>query len=590
MKKNFLFTIVGCFLLICATSVNSKAQENPKLTKLFEDYRQFLMEQYPEWATYLGDHRYNDRLTDNSEEGQRARAKRVLQFFFLARDIEEDKLNESDALNYNLFLQELGRSLKSDQWGYHYMPLNQLGGLHLSFPGLVEVQPLKTYDDYKKYFARLEAFPNRVDNAIANMRTGMEQRLVQPQFVMQKVLEQIESFVKTPVDSSVFVKPIRNRENELNDAQKKEVQTKLNKLVETQIMPAYNKLHDFIETDYLPVCRNDDGVGIWTLPNGFERYGYEVQNHTTTNLSPDDIFDMGMDEVERIKAEMEKVKSKIGFEGSLADFIHFLRTNKQFYYTDAQDMMKGYQKILDDAQKQLPDLFGKLPKTPCELKEIEAYRAASAPQAYYYHPPEDGSRPGYFYVNTSKLDSRPKYTMTALTLHEAVPGHHLQVALAQESKGLPWFRQHASSYTAYTEGWGLYAEFLGFEMGMYEDDYQHFGALTFEMWRACRLVVDVGLHHKQWSREKAVQFMLENTPNSEADIRAEVDRYVVWPGQALAYKIGQLKITELRENAELALGDKFDLKAFHDLLLKNGAVPLNELEKSVNRWMIDSAK
>ncbi len=273
-----------------------------------------------------------------------------------------------------------------------------------------------------------------------------------------------------------------------------------------------------------------------------------------------------------------------GFEGSRSEFFEYVRTDSQFYYSDKEELMQGFRDILKVMDTKLPDLFGILPEAPYELKEMEAYRAASAPQAYYYSAPEDRSRPGYFYVNTYNLPSRPKYTMTALALHEAVPGHHLQITIAQELEGLPWFRENLPS-TAYVEGWGLYAEYLGYESDMYKDVYQRFGALTFEIWRACRLVVDVGLHHKKWTREQAVLFMLENTPNSEFDIRSEVDRYIVWPGQALAYKIGELKIKELRKTAEIQLGTNFKIREFHDKVLENGPVPLELLEQNILTWI-----
>lgn len=349
------------------------------------------------------------------------------------------------------------------------------------------------------------------------------------------------------------------------------------------VLPAYRKLAAFIHDEYLSASHTEDGV--WALPDGEERYRLAIRHETTTDLPPDSIFAIGMNEVARITGEMEKVKNSVGFTGTLQEFNKYIVSNDpRLVYAEKQPMMDDYRTILHKVDSALPTLFGRLPKAPYDLKEIEQYRAKSAPQAYYYPAPEDRSRPGYFYVNTYDLPSRPKFSMTALALHEAVPGHHLQIAIAQELTQLPWVRRQMG-FTAFVEGWALYAERLGYEMHLYDEPFQRYGALSFDMWRACRLVVDVGLHHKRWTREQAVQFMMEHAANPELDTRSEVDRYAVWPGQALAYKIGQLKILELRAKAEKELGAKFDIRAFHDTILGEGALPLSMLEAQVNAWI-----
>jgi uncharacterized protein (DUF885 family) len=404
---------------------------------------------------------------------------------------------------------------------------------------------------------------------------------VPPRFLLEQVLEQCRTMANYTVEESPFYRPLLGR-SEVFGADYPALDSALRRIILTDIQPAYAALSHFLETEYLPACRDEPGIS--ALPDGAARYAYAIKSHTTLALSPDEIFAIGMEEVAGIKAQMEAIQTRLGFTGTFSDFLSHLRSDPVFYYTDKEPMMAEYRRILAKMDAALPSLFGRLPQAPYDLKEIEDYRAASAPQAYYYSAPDDGSRPGYFYVNTSRLEARPKYTMTALALHEAVPGHHLQIAIAQELEEMPWFRRTISS-TAFVEGWGLYAESLGFEAGLYEDPYQHFGALAFSMWRACRLVVDVGIHHKYWTREEAVTFMLAHTANSEADVRSEVDRYIAWPGQALAYKIGERKIMELRRRAEADMGANFDLKAFHDRLLEQGPLPLPLLEARMAAWM-----
>lgn len=363
----------------------------------------------------------------------------------------------------------------------------------------------------------------------------------------------------------------------------KQHEAELKGLVETSILPSYQSLHIFYRDEYHPKCREQEGIS--GVRGGKKYYEYLTKSYTTSDVTPDAVFNTGVREVARIKEQMILTQAELGYDGiSLEEFFTVLRTDKEFYYTDKEELLKEYRRILDRMDSELPMLFGKLPRTPYDLKELEAYRAKAAPAAYYYRAPEDGSRPGYFYVNTYDLSSRPKFTMTALALHEAVPGHHLQIALAQEMEDMPWFRNQMS-VTAFIEGWGLYAEFLGYESGMYEDPLQKMGALSFEMWRACRLVVDVGLHYKDWTREEAMDFMRASIPISELDINSEIDRYISWPGQALAYKTGELKMKEFRQQAESALGDAFRITEFHDMILGNGAVPFTVLESQVEAWI-----
>ena len=552
-----------------------------QLELLFEDYHNYCMRNYPTWATYEGDHRFDDWITDMRPEAFAARNDSARAFLKVALSIDTAGLSADDLLNRSLFIREMEDGLESAAFHGEYQPFSQQNGPHIDFPQIVEVQPLSSPSDYPAYLKRLKAFPAQLDQCIQLARLGIASGQVPPRFMMEQVSRQCQTMADYTMETSPFSRPLREMEEELGQAYDS-LHHQLLTVIEEQISPAYGRLASFIEQEYLPACREIPGVS--ALPDGAARYAYSVKHHTTLGISPDEVFAIGEQEVATLKAQMEALVQEIGFEGDLPAFVAKLRSDPQFYYTDKEEMMVEYRAILDKVDQALPTLFGRLPKAPYALKEIEEYRAANAPQAYYYSAPDDGSRPGYFYVNTSNLSARPKYTMTSLALHEAVPGHHLQIAIAQELEDLPWFRRGISS-TAFVEGWGLYAESLGYEMGLYEDPYQHFGALTFGMWRACRLVVDVGLHYKGWTREQAVQYMMANTPNSEADIRSEVDRYIAWPGQALAYKIGERKILELRKEATESLGASFNLQNFHDQLLEEGPLPLPLLEHRIRAWI-----
>lgn len=552
--------------------------------QIFEDYKQFVRKSFPEMATYDGDHRYNDQLTDLSDEGIQARANQCKEFLGQLERLDYKSLDHQEQLNYDLFKNLMEESIEETQFNAHYMPIEQLQGHHISFPQIVEYHPLNHLKDYQDYFARLEGFAKQIDDIIANMKKGIETRIVQPDFVMKQVLDQIQNFLDAGGEKSPFYRPLLKEDCPLSDSDKEQVSNQLKGIIENVIQTSYTKLYQFIKEEYLPQCRSSEGL--WDIPNGAEYYQFLIKKYTTPELTADEIHEIGLKEVERLKVEKEKIKKEMGFEGTLHDFIVHLRDDPKYSYKTREEMLEDYNQCLERCYAIMPQLVTIFPKTLCEIKEIEAYRAASSPQAYYYPVPEDGSRPGYFYVNTYDLPSRPKYALTCLTLHEAVPGHHHQIAIAKERDNLPYFRKNLF-ITAYLEGWGLYSEYLGYETNMYDDPLQHYGALTFETWRACRLVVDTGLHYKKWTREQAVSFMKKHMANSELDIRSEVDRYLVLQGQALSYKIGELKIKQLRQKATEKLGDRFDVKSFHDTLLKNGALPLSILEKEVEQWVAE---
>lgn len=578
MKTFYILIII---IMTGFTNQTKLNDPNKMLLDLFDKRHEYNMRTYPEWATYEGDHRYDDKVSDDSEAAILASYDSTKAFLDELLTIDYSALTYDNKINYDLFKTRMEDALAFRKFNWHYIPLGQQNGIHIDFPQIVHVQPLSTYEEYQKYFSRLNAFSKKIDNTIELMKKGVTTGIMPPGFIIEQTLPQMENIMNVSTEESVFFSPLK-KENKMTPEEKLLASNELKKIIEDVINPSYKKLHDFVKNEYLPQCRKE--AGIWSLPDGEERYKMQIKDYTTLYYTADEVHSIGMKEIERILSEMKSLKDSIGFKGSLDEFNNFLKTDPQFYYTDKEDLMNGFRDILKRMDEKLPQLFGKLPEAKYDLREMEEYRAASAPAAYYYSAPEDRSRPGYFYVNTYDLPSRPKYTMTALALHEAVPGHHLQIALAQELKDLPKFRRDLG-ITAFVEGWGLYSESLGYETGMYEDLYQRYGALTFEMWRACRLVVDTGIHEKKWTREQAYEFMRKYTPNSDKDIQSEIDRYISWPGQALAYKIGELKIKELRTKSEKALGEKFDIKKFHDEILKNGAIPLPLLEKEIDEWI-----
>lgn len=563
------------------TGLTQSQDANKQLIELFDKYDTYNIVNDPEGSSYNGYHRFDDQLNDYSEEANKKYYDTIRAYSKELALISYDGLTDENKLNYDLFKRSLDQSLSYEKFNGYTMPLGQQWGIHISFPQIVNIQPVSTLEEYQKYFKRLRAFDKQVNDVIANMRKGMGLGLMPPSFIIEQTIPQMDNVISDDPEKSLFYSTLK-KENMLTDDEKIKVSNELKEIITKSVNPAFKKLRDFVQNEYLPKCRTD--AGVWALPDGKERYENSIKYYTTLNLTAGEIHNIGLKEVERIRGEMEKLKNQIGFNGSVDEFNTFLKTDPQFYYTDKNDLLDGFRLILRKMDSKLPDLFGRLPEVRYDLFEMEEFRAKSAPAAYYYPAPEDRSRPGYFYVNTYNLSARPKYTMTALALHEAVPGHHLQISISQELKNLPKFRRELG-VTAFVEGWGLYAEHLGYETGMYEDLYQRYGALTFEMWRACRLVVDTGIHDKQWTREQAYEFMRKYTPNSDQDIRSEIDRYISWPGQALAYKLGELKLKELRKTAEDKLGPKFDIKEFHDRLLENGAIPLPLLEKKINQWI-----
>jgi uncharacterized protein (DUF885 family) len=552
-----------------------------QLSQLYDDYWEFVLKEYPLSATYLGDHRYDASLEDASEDAFHRRVAQSKKYLDRLGSIKKPS-SKPDLLNYELFERELKDNLEAAKFRPYLTPMTQQSGLQIDIPELVTYHPFGSLSDFENFSSRLRAFPRLVDQVIQSMGTGIRARIVLARVTAEKIIPQLEANVVQDPRKLDLYKSVEKIPPVIDSTDAVRIRNDVEEAIRQSVVPAFEKLLAFFKEEYLPACRRD--VGVWSLSDGSERYEYTVRHYTTTNLSPNEIHDLGLRELSRIHGEMRAIVDRIGFKGSLQDFISSLRKDRSLYNTSAAELLAGFKKILEQMDEKLPLLFGRMPKAKYGFREIETFRAEAAPDAYYYRPPEDGSRPAYFYVNTFRPEQRPKYTMEVLAYHEAVPGHHLQLAIQQELTNLPKFRRHGG-YTAFIEGWGLYSEELPKLVGFYNDALSDFGRLSFDAWRAARLVVDTGIHHKRWTRERAIQFFLENTALSELNIASEVDRYIAWPGQALAYKIGQLKISELRARAEKTLGPRFDIRKFHDELLGDGALALDVLENKMQSWI-----
>lgn len=560
---------------------NSTSKE---LHDLFEEDWEWTLNDSPEWGTYVGDDRFNDRLSDLSFEAierRKAHSREMLKRIQGIDRAKLDGLDGQDVTSYDLFLLNARLAVEGERFSTELMPVSQMEGPQLAFPMLVDAMPFRNTRDYENYLSRLAAFPRFLDQVTALMKRGMETGWMPPAVPLRSIPEQISGQTvdvsKSPLDGAFDKFPADMPENDRD-----RLKARGEQIIRDQVLPGLRKFDSFITGVYMPAARKD--IAASSLPGGLDYYRHAIRCQTTTGLSPQEIHEIGLGEVARIRGEMDAVIKEAGFQGSFQDFLKSLRSDPKFYYTNAADLVAGYRDIAKRIDGELPRFFAELPRNSYGIREIPEYEAPAQTTAYYIPGATDGSRAGVFAVNTYKLETRPKYEMEALTLHESVPGHHLQISRAQELNDLPDFRRNGG-YTAYVEGWALYAESLGSEMGFYADPYSKFGQLTYEMWRACRLVVDTGMHAMGWSREKAIDFMLQNSAKTENDVIVEIDRYIVWPGQALSYKLGELKIKELRARAKQQLGDKFDLRRFHNALIDNGPLPLSVLDSQIDTWI-----
>jgi uncharacterized protein (DUF885 family) len=584
-RKHLALLLAPLGFLIVEAALAAKSSGNP-LQKLFDATWQEDLADDPVSATQLGDSRYNDKWPDMSQIAIDARQKKNYARLQSLAKINRDKLGKDEQLNYDLFQREIKSRITEYQFKPWMFALRTFDGPQL-LAQTAEFAPFKTVKDYDNWLARINGSGPFIDQWILLWTQGVTEHLTQPRVTIQKVLEQLKGPMTADPEANPFYAPFKKMDG-IPDAEKTRLQAAAKTAVQTVAAPAFQRLDKFLRETYLPGSR--DTVGIYDTPGGDQYYRNRVAYYTTIDgvIDAARIHNIGLDEVKRIRGEMEKTLEGINFLGTLDQFLSFIRNDPRFYYKTSDELFAAYEKTARGIEPQLPKLFGRLPKTTFGIRPIPAESAPTTTTAYYQPPSMDGSRPGNFYVNLYKPETRPIWEVEALTAHESVPGHHLQISLAYELQGLPEFRRNAG-YTAFVEGWALYSEKLGYELGLYKDDMSKMGQLNYDMWRAVRLVVDTGMHAFKWSRDQAIYYFKQNTGKNDLDITNEVDRYISWPGQALAYKLGQLKIQALREEAEKALGDRFDIRAFHDQILGKGALPLSVLETETRAWIAEQS-
>jgi uncharacterized protein (DUF885 family) len=581
MRKLLItLTILMCLALLGFGKKQDSASK--QLNKLFEDELEFSLRQDPLFATFYGDHRFDDKLPQVSLDNINQKAKQTTVFLERLNGIDRNKLSSGDKTNYDIFKCQLENSIKWNQLQSYLMPMDQMGGFYTHFAQLPDNLTFNTIRDYENYIARLNAFRLYTLQHIELMRTGIKKGMTPPKIILEQIPQSLESLITEDINDSKLFEPFKKYPQIFSQAEQERLTEAGRTAIKQSVRPAYKQLLEFIRKEYIPAGRND--ISVYSLPNGKEYYRHCIHYHTTLDISPEQIFQTGQKEVERIRGQMTELVARTNFKGDLAGFRKFLQTDARFRVDSPEQLLKEAAWIMKKTDGQLPKYFNHLPRTPVGLKKVPQYIETKTPLAYYSGPTMDKTIAGFYYVNTYDIKNKSLYNLTATTLHETNPGHHLQIAIQQELENLPPFRK-MTWFTAYIEGWALYAEQLGEEMELYEDDYSRFGRLDNEMWRACRLVVDTGIHHFGWSRQQAIDFMLENTSLSKENIAVEVDRYIAWPGQALSYKIGEMKIMELRRLAEKKLGKDFDIRQFHNVILSNGAVPLDILENNIHRWL-----
>lgn len=598
IRSLLVLCLLSTGLLACQSqSVNSKQSEDEKvaraqaeslkLNRVLDNYFDENLSINPLYATFVGVHKYNDRFSDPISKQSLAR-QLALEKKYLDKILSVDvkQLSGQDLLSYEIFLRDRKMNINSTQFDAHLIPINQMWGAHNFFAMLGSggsAQPFDTFQDYKNFQKRAGEFANYLDSVTAAMQQGIEKGVVLPRPIVVKLFPQFEAHIVEDITTSVFYGPIEKlaENNKISDEDKTRLIVDYQATIKDVIIPAYVKTLDYLRQDYLPHAR--ETVGLSALPNGEAWYQYKIAENTTLPLTAEEIHQFGLKEVARILSEMRKVKDTVGFEGDLPAFFTWLKEDEQFYWKTEQEVIDAYTQVKDDINQRVTKLFNVFPKADYKVKAVEPYRAASSAGASYQSPSPDGSRPGIFYINTFDLKAQPKFLKETLSIHEAAPGHHFQIAIQQEVEGLHKFRKYGG-YTVFAEGWALYAESLGKEMGLFTDPFQWYGRLSDEQLRAMRLVVDTGLHAFGWTREQAIDYMLQNSSLAQSDIEAEVERYISIPGQALSYKVGERKIRQLRDEMKILLGDEFDIKEFHTQVLIDGAVPMPILESKLKRW------
>lgn len=588
-----LLTFVLAVLIFAAcdtkTSENNgvvQIEDSDAFEKLLAEYHETKLTFDPLQATYSGDTRYNDTLPNYiSQEYLTNLNSFYSEYKQKLQSFNKDELSEEDQISYDILMWECNINLEALKYPTHLLPIDQMWSLQLAVGQLASgssAQPFESVEDYENWIKRVEDFTTWSDTAISNMKKGMQTGWVLPKSLVKKVIPQLAAFDHGPIEDHLFYRPVKAFPDNFSEDEEEELTIAYEKMIVANVIPTFKKLHDFFVNEYLPQSRETAGAS--ALPGGDAYYQFKIKQFTTTDMTADEIFELGKNEVARILAEMEKIKSEVGFEGDLKAFFNHVRERKELMpYDSAAQIVANFNAIHNKMKPHLAKLFDLVPKTPFEVRRTEAFRESSA-SAEYNPGSLDGTRPGIFYVPVPDAKTYNTFSNESLFLHEAIPGHHYQISLQQENENLPEFRR-TLYYSAYGEGWALYCESLGEELGLYDDPYQYFGMLSAEMHRAIRLVVDAGIHAKGWTREEAIQYSLENEAESEESITSEIERYMAMPGQALSYKVGQLKIIELKEHAKESLGDKFDIKTFHNIILESGNLPLEVLSRKVNRWI-----
>lgn len=574
-----VLSFVSMTITSLAADTNLQARRQ-QLKAVLDDEWEYTLRTHPEFATYVGDSRYNDKLSDLSAEAVARELKHAKEALARIESIDTSGFPEQEKLNKELAVRELREQIESTDLKEWEMPVNQMGGIHLGYAAMPSQLPFRTVKDYEDYLARLHAMPRAFDQTIAVMRLGLKDRLVPPRYLLEKVARQAQDIADKGPEASPFAKPTEKFPASIPEADRKRLRDAVLAAVKNEAGPAYSKFARFVRTEYAPKGRTD--FGVWALPNGNAIYRFDIRQMTTTDLGAEEIHRMGLKQVEEIEGEMLKIARQQGYS-DLKSFNEHIRTDRKLYATSGQQLLDLYQRYTDQMYAKLPQLFGHLPKNKLEVVPMEAYRAPDSVPADYSPGAPQSERPGRINVNEYAPEKRLLLNAEAIAYHEGIPGHHLQFTIAAELPDLPPFRKYAE-FTAYSEGWAFYSERLGKEVGFYQDPYSEYGRLENEMWRAVRLVVDTGVHYKHWSREQMLDYFRQHTAMDEQNIVTEVDRYIVWPGQALAYKLGQMKIIELRERARRQLGDRFDIRTFHDAVLAEGPVPLDVLEKHIDQW------
>ena len=581
-------TFTATFVVLIALASTVGAAQNPPLdarvktlNSIFSDYWEDLLKHQPDFASTIGDNRYNDQLPDYSVQAYNESLARGRAFLSRLTEVDAAGMTDQEQLSKDLLVRTLIENQQEARFKPWELPVNQFYGLQVGLPQLVAQLSFNSVKDYDDYIARLKKVPLAFQQTTDDMSIGMEDRREPPAYLMEKVLTQVNTIANEKPQDSPFALPLKKFPTSVSATEQARIKEELLAAIAGQVNPAYLRFGKFLQTQYIPNGRKDPGI--WALPDGEAYYRFLVKQSTTTDMTPEQIHQIGLDQVKQDEEQLLAIAQKLGF-ADIKALEAAAAKNPKLYPTSKEQLLDAYRGHLDQMRPKLPQLFGRLPKAPLVVMPVPEYAEKDQAAAYYEHGTPDGSRPGTVFVNTYKFETRPLYSTEAIAYHEGLPGHHLQISIAQELTGIPQFRKY-TYYTAYTEGWGLYAERLGKDIGFYQDPYNDYGRLEADIWRAIRLVVDTGVHSKHWTRDQMVDYFHQHSAIPDADVQAEVDRYIAWPAQALGYKVGQLKLLELKAKAQQALGDRFDIRAFHDQVLDSGALPLDYLEQRIDTWI-----